>query len=198
MLQAVDGVGIVDREMLDAVLQELNLSSTDLANKDTQLQLGKVLNAQMFGTIDFANIGADQPMFLKFIDTETTAIEGQFQKNLRGSASIGALVSETVNEIIGTIVESRDVQALIADAGSDDAVLLNVGSEVGVKVGDRFVALENGGTVEVGGKTIERPAKRVAMLEVTDVGEGTSICKVVSKKEGIVLALEMKVKESKT
>lgn len=190
-------VRVVEREMLDQLLQELDLGSSELADKDTQLQLGKVLSARMLGFLDFATLGRDNVMYVRLADTQTTELTNLAPKNLRDAADIGSLVQEVVDEILARVVDERQLQGLIADASSDDAIMINLGKTHGVTLGHVFRVIEEGEPIEVGGRVIAHKMLSVAKIEVTQLEDEYAVCKVVSKKDGVELAPEMRIKEVK-
>jgi len=197
-VQADGRVKLVERAVLDKLLQELNLGSSDLAKQDTQLQLGKVMSARMLGFIDFATLGADTIMYIRLIDTETTSIAAQIKRSVKDLSNLDALVDGVVQEIVKKAAEDRQMQGLIADASADDAVIINLGKAHGAKPGQKFMVVKEGEPIEAGGKVIAHREAKVAMLEVTSVEDEYAICKVVKKEEGVQLTKEMRIKQTMT
>lgn len=196
-LQAGGTVSVVEREVLDKLLQELNLGSSQLADANTQLQLGKVLSARMLGFVEFANVGAEPYLYLRLVDTETTSIAAQLRKPIKDLSDINGLVGEVVKDIVKKVSDGRPLQGLVADAPSDDAVMVNLGKRHGVKAGQQFAAVAEGAPIEAGGKVLGHRETKVATLEVTQVEDQYSVCKVVNKAEGGKLAKEMHIKQVK-
>jgi len=197
-VQADGRVKLVERAVLDKLLQELNLGSSDLAKQDTQLQLGKVMSARMLGFIDFATLGADTIMYIRLIDTETTSIAAQIKRSVKDLSNLDALVDGVVQEIVKKAAEDRQMQGLIADASADDAVIINLGKAHGAKPGQKFMVVKEGEPIEAGGKVIAHREAKVAMLEVTSVEDEYAICKVVKKEEGVQLTKQMRIKQTMT
>ena len=196
-LQANESVRVVEREVLDKLLQELQLGSSELAGADTQLQLGKVLSARMLGFIDFAQVGADITMYLRLVDTETTSLAAQLTRSVKDPSAIPALADAVAAEVVAKLANGRQLQGLIAEAGSDEGVIINLGARHGVKPGQQFNAVTDGPPIEAGGKIIGHREVKAALLEVTQVEENYSVAKVLAKAEGAALAKEMKVKQAK-
>jgi len=195
-VQSDGRVKLVERAVLDKLLQELNLGSSDLAKQDTQLQLGKVMSARVLGFIDFTSLGNDTLMYIRLIDTETTSIAAQIKRSVKDLSNLDGLVDGVVQEIVKKAAEDRQLQGLIADAAADDAVIINLGKAHGAKLGQRFLVVKEGDPIEAGGKIIAHREAKVAMLEVTTVEDEYSICKVIKKEEGIQLAKEMHIKQT--
>ncbi len=188
---------VVEREVLDKLLQELELGTSELASQDTQLQLGRLFSAQYLGFADFAQAGSDTLMYLRLVDTETTGIALQLMRNLKNAASIAALAEDLAQEMVTKIIEERELKGLIADAVSDESVIINLGKAHGIEPGQKFTIIEEGEPIEVSGRVIAYRPKHVGLLEVTEVEDRYATCKVLRKSEGVQLAKEMKIKAAK-
>ncbi|MBI2423125.1 MAG: tetratricopeptide repeat protein [Candidatus Hydrogenedentes bacterium] len=184
---------IVERTMLDKLLQELNLGSSELASDDTQKRLGQVLSAGHLAFIDFAQAGAGIRMYIRLVDTETTAIAFQAFVDVDEDKPQVA-VGNMAKELITHLTEGQELKGLIADASDEAAVLINLGTKHGVAVGQVFNVLEEGEPVEVGGRVIAHRQKPVGKLEVTSVEVDYATCKLTNKRDGLVIAKEMKIK----
>ena len=146
-------VSIVERAMLDQLLQELNLGSSDLASKDTQRRLGKVLSAGALGFIDFAQLGADNEMYLRLVDTETTEITFQTSHKVDENRP-GVVVDAMVTDLLKAVANGSELKGLIADAAEEEAIIINLGEKHGVKMGQVFNVIQDGDPIEVGGRVI--------------------------------------------
>jgi hypothetical protein len=74
VLQNGSTVQMVERELLDKLLEELKLSSSALADPATALKIGRILSARIIITGSIMAEGNRQTVILRLIDTETTAI----------------------------------------------------------------------------------------------------------------------------
>lgn len=192
-LQAGGRVGVVERQMLDQLLQELNLGSSELAAADTQQRLGKVLSAGLIGFVDFAQAGPDIMMYLRMVDTETTAIAAQITERVDEN-NPRATIDQVSGALLSKITNSRELKGLIADAADENAVVINLGAKHGVEVGREFTVYEDGDAIEVGGRVIAHRQKSVGKLAVTEVEPDYAICKVTNKRDGAAFRKEMKIK----
>lgn len=95
------GVNIVEREILDKLLEELKLSASELADPSTSLKLGRILSARVIVTGSIIAGKDGQTIMLRLIDTETTAI----RKTVSAEAPKKEIDRETVNEISGKIID---------------------------------------------------------------------------------------------
>lgn len=194
-LQATDGVQVVERQMLDTLLQELDLGSSDLADKETQLRLGNVLSARLLGFIDFAQLGGDILMYVRLVDTETTSIEAQLSRQLGSGTGLVRAVSGLSDEIVADLLGKHRLQGLIGDAEEEDNVVINLGEIHGLKPGRRFAILNEGDPITVGGKTIGNKEVPVGVLEVKEVQPEMAVARVVQKEEGAVVENGTRIRE---
>lgn len=195
-LQGNNSVGVVERQMLDKLLQELQLGSSELASADTQKRLGQVLSAGMLGFLDFAQVGADLMVYLRLVDTETTGITFQTSEKVDENHP-GAVVQTLVDALLAQVANGRELKGLIADASGDDTIIINLGKTHGVKEGQEFTVYVDGDPIEVGGRVIAHRQKPVGKLTVTAVEQDYAVCKAANKAEGITFAKEMKIKAAK-
>jgi tetratricopeptide (TPR) repeat protein len=186
---------VVEREVLDTLLQELNLGSSELANPATQLRLGQVLSAQLLGFSDFAQSGPETRMYLRVVNTETTSIETQMSKPLPAVGDVGPFVDEFTKELTERLVSTHKLRGIVADVASADEVWINLGKSHGLQVGQKLAVLREGPPIEVGGRVVTHRTEAVGTVEVTQVEDEASACKVIQKKDGVNLAKDMKVRE---
>jgi hypothetical protein len=65
---------IVERENLDALLEEIELSQSDLSSEDLQLQVGRMVGAQALVTLTIAELAEGTEMFVRVTEVETARI----------------------------------------------------------------------------------------------------------------------------
>lgn len=194
-VQSSGKAAVVERAMLDQLLQELNLGSSELASGEVQRRLGKVLSAEAMGFVTFVRTGGDVSAYLRLVDTETTSIALQASEKVVESNPEPALASLAAR-VINEYAAKRELKGLIADASSDEAVLINLGTRHGVSPGTEFTVLAEGEPVEVSGRVIAHRQTPVGKISVTEAQEDYAVCKVVNRRDGAVFEKEMKIKES--
>jgi curli biogenesis system outer membrane secretion channel CsgG len=91
-------VQVVEREILDKLLEELKLSSSHLAEPAKVLEVGKILAAQIISTGSISRDGSDWQVSLRFIDTETTSIQAAVTESLetKDKAEVVAVLSKEI------------------------------------------------------------------------------------------------------
>ncbi len=66
-------VQVVERALMDRLLEELNLGSSELANPETALKIGRILASKIVATGSLLHLADQSLLSLRLIDTETTA-----------------------------------------------------------------------------------------------------------------------------
>ncbi len=191
--QQQNGLRVVERVMLDKLLQELNLGASDLASPDTQRKLGSVLSASHLAFLEFSRLDAALQARIKLVDTETTEIVFQqaFPVNEADPVSAAETAARAVCE---KWIAGRELKGLLADVTDKDHVVVNLGGRHGVRAGQSFTILEEGEPVEVGGRTIAYRTKPVGHLIVQEVEPDFSVSAVTALQEGVELKKEMKIR----
>ena len=87
-LNASGRVRMVERVLMERLLEELNLGSSDLANPETALKLGRVLAAKLIGTGSLFYLPQGTLLSLRLIDTETSGIAQVWTKQISPQASL--------------------------------------------------------------------------------------------------------------
>jgi class 3 adenylate cyclase/CHAT domain-containing protein len=101
VLQNGSTVQIVERELLEKLLEELKLSSSALADPVTALKIGRVLSARIIITGSIMAEGNRQTVMLRLIDTETTAVRKVVSAEIKSKI----LDRETVKELGSQILD---------------------------------------------------------------------------------------------
>ncbi len=192
-LQGSGRMSVVERQMLDKLLQELNLGSSELADPATQRQLGRVLSAGVLAFTDFGRIGSDLIMYVRLVDTESTQIVGQVTSTV-DERRPSACIQSVAGELLEKLSNNRELRGLIADISDPEAVLINIGARHGVETGQVFTVLAEGDPVEAAGRVIARRQRPVGKLRVTLVEADYAVCAPVELREDVPIAKEMKVR----
>ncbi|HOM30280.1 MAG TPA: redoxin domain-containing protein [Deltaproteobacteria bacterium] len=191
-LKASGRVKVVDRVLLDRLLEELNLGSSELADGDTALRLGRVLAARVLATGSIVNLGGGAVVTMRLLDTETTSVAKVITLRLPTGAPDQQDVFKLNRQILETLVREYPLRAYVVEVKGDE-VMINLGSDQGVVQGTRFEVLEEGPQIEFKGRKLKGTPKVVGVLEVVRVEPGLSWCRVISSDRP--LAREDKIVE---
>ncbi len=175
-------VEVVEREKIDLILRELNLSSTELANDDTRLRLGKLFGARLIATGSYIRSGEETQVNLRLIETETTIAKVAISEVIQGKQSPGDLAKAIASSLITQIESEYPVQGKITEVSKDKTeIKINVGKKAGAAKGMKLDILD-ADEIEIG------------KIEITGAGPDVSKATVLQAPEK--MAAGMKVKEA--
>jgi len=177
---AAKGIQVVDRALLDKLLSELRLGSSELADPDTQLKLGRILAARLTAAGSVRNAENQGQASMRLIDTETTGIALSVSEKMAGAPDPAALAEKMAAEVAKAIRDKYPMKGRIALVDGD-TVALNLGKKHGVAVGQQFNVLGKPEPVELNGKILGYKESKVAQLKVTEVQDGLAYAKASDK-----------------
>lgn len=181
LLNSSGRVKVVDRILIERLLEELNLGSSDLADPETALRLGKVLAAKLIGTGTLYITQQGSMLSFRLIDTETSAIPQVLTKQLSSQALLEKEFFSLNREILKNIISTYPLRGYLAKK-SGDRFIINIGSTHGVVNGTRFDVLEEGEAIEYKGKTLKGAPKSIGQVEVVQVEPGMSHVKPLNQQ----------------
>ncbi len=175
-------VQVVERVIMDRLLEELNLGSSELADPATALQLGRILAAKLVATGTLLHLPDQSLLSLRLIDTETTAIPQVLtQKLTSGALDIEQELERVNREILQTVMEKYPLQGFIVQVNGNQAVI-NIGEQQGVVMGTSFEVIEQGEAIVYKGRKLQGLAKTVARLEVVEVQPDMSVVSILDSE----------------
>lgn len=142
-LRATGRYSIVEREIIDKLLKELNLSTSELADPSTALKLGKILSANLIVTGSMTSRAMVEWLVnLRFIETETTEVKCSVSVMVPegGPDKVADELSAKINE---KLRNEYPLQGKITSISGKFAAL-DIGKNSGVKKGMTFDLLQDG------------------------------------------------------
>ncbi|MBI5664008.1 MAG: CHAT domain-containing protein [Nitrospirae bacterium] len=94
-LQKEERINIVERELINKLLEELKLSNSDLADPMTSLKIGKLLSAKIIISGSIITDKNNTTVILRCIDTETSAV----RKVISAETSAAEIDKEMINNL---------------------------------------------------------------------------------------------------
>ncbi|MGH7897372.1 MAG: tetratricopeptide repeat protein, partial [Candidatus Binatia bacterium] len=177
-LQESGRVKVVEREIIDKLLAELKLGSSELADPATRLKLGRVLAASVIGTGGFYPSAAKTELQMRLIDTETTDIRSTLSEELTDPAGVGSFAERIADKIAKKLKADYPLRGKIASVDGDE-IIVGVGRKHGAQSGLRFRVVEEGEPVKVDGEVIGHKQKTIGTLEVSKIEDGFAYAKPV-------------------
>ncbi len=179
-LQNKDRIEMVEREMIDKVLQELNLSSGALASKDTRNRLGRLMGASFIATGKYSRFENEVQVIVRLIETETTQAKVSIMPIFEGDMTPAQIAEATADKLMEEIRKQYPLKGKISEV-KDNSVKLNIGSKAGV---------EKGMVMEV----LDDELLKIGSVKVNNVGPEVAMAEIIEKPAG--LAKDMKVREA--
>ena len=157
-LNASGRVKVVDRVVLDRLLSELNLGSSDLAQPETALRLGRVMAARIMGTGTLFTMPADTLVNLRLVDTETSAIAKTITRQLGSESGWDKQLHRLNRDILAAIMGEYPLQGFVVQV-SGDQVLINLGTAQGMVEGTKMDVIEEAEPIVYKGRKLKGPAQ---------------------------------------
>jgi peroxiredoxin len=181
-LQESGRIKVVEREIIDKLLAELKLGSSELTDPTTRLKLGRVLAATVIGTGRFYSPGGKTELQLRLIDTETTDIRSTFSEDLMNPSEVATFADRVADKIAQTIKSDYPLRGKIASV-EDGEIIVGVGRKHGAETGLRFRVVKDGEPITVDGEVIGHKQKTIGTLELTKVEDNFAYAKSVEGEE---------------
>ncbi|MFV1950394.1 MAG: tetratricopeptide repeat protein [Nitrospinota bacterium] len=175
-------VQVVERKILDKLLEELRLSSSELADPSTALKVGKILSARLITTGSLIRFEDDLQINLRMVDTETSAIKISLtlkDKDRRGI--IRGLANTLSTDILQKLKKEFPLKGKIVDV-KEDRVIINLGSRHGLTAKTRMNIIHKGKPIKVSGKVIGYQKEMIGTIEITDVEKNISYAIIIEKR----------------
>jgi TolB-like protein len=176
-LNASGRVKVVERALMESLLDELNLGSSDLADTETALKLGKVLAAKIIVTGSIYYLPQKTLLSLRLIDTETSAIPQVTTWQISGG-SLDKELFKLNREILKTVILKYPLKGYIVTE-SGDQFIINLGANQGVVTGTKFDVIEEQEPVEYKGRRLNGTPKTIGTFEVITVDPDMSTVRVI-------------------
>ena len=153
---------IVERTLLDTLLQELKLGTSNLADRNTALALGKILAARLilFGQIIYS--GPQTHVSMRLIETETGRVTAAFSETIGGVVPVSVLTGKLAEKLIGKLEQHYPLRGKILNQ-EGQVVQINIGKSTGIEIGQRFTVVNE-----------------KVNLEVIEIQEDTCVAKILN------------------
>ena len=179
-LKDSDRVQVVDRELIDQLLQELNLGSSDLGDPKTRLKIGRIFAAQLIGSGNLYHSPASSLLSLRLCDVETSKICLVIDGAIGSGTSMQKELHRLNREILTMIITNYPLQGYVANV-EGAKITVNIGPDVGVVLGTKFNVVEDQEPIVYKGKTLFRKPKTVAQIKITELESGFCIGRIVKQ-----------------
>ncbi len=174
---AEPGRSIVNREILDGILQELHLAQSKLTDREKALQVGRIAGANLIITGTLFHLGGRLQAVLQVVETETTYVKAALSEELEESETIGAFSNRVAQALSEAIDAAFPVKGKIIDV-IEEEIVLNVGRDVGAKPGMKLKVLP-------GKQEGDKKKAYIGLLTLIQVMEDSCLARVEAKYDDI-------------
>jgi tetratricopeptide (TPR) repeat protein len=173
-------VVMVERETLDALLAELKLGASELADPKAAVRIGKLFAARLLVAGGITRQGPELLVSPRLIETETSVLKGATTLTFKNAQDFDQLATSVTERLLAQIRQEYPLQGLIARVAEKE-VILNIGKAQGVTPGVMMqVFIEE--PIEVSGKVSHLRAT-VGQIKVKSVQEELAVAEVVEQSE---------------
>ncbi len=185
-LETEGRVQMVERELLQKLLEELKLSASNLADPATALKIGKLLSARVMVTGSLLPDNKGMAIALRFIDTESSAVRKVMTIAAPSKEIDDATVQRLASGINEWVKADFPVRGRVMTVAGE-VCMVNLGKAHGIKRGDRIEivkeAKKGSGLFAVTGE-----------LEVTELAQDKSQARIISKLEPVREGSRVRIK----
>jgi len=151
---------LVERALLDRLLEELKLGTSQLVDKQTALSLGRLLAAKLILTGQIVHSGPQTQVSMRLIETETGRITAAVSETFGSAVPVSILSEELSKKLIGKLDELYPLRGKIKTVKGND-ITLNIGQMAGIRNGQKFNVLGQDTTLEV---TSDQPETSITKI----------------------------------
>jgi len=192
---SIGRISVVEREILDKILTELKIGTSELADPETALRLGKLLSARLVITGNLAQTVKGIHLSLRAIDPETSAIKIAYSNDIGPTQAFTDFAHQTADVLQMKIKEQYPLRGKVISVEGADRVSVNLGIRHGIKHGTQLKIIEEGDPIIVDGKTIGRQKQTVGVLDIVEVEEAISSGNVKERNPALKVKKDQKVFE---
>jgi len=133
-------VEVVERELLAALLRELNLSTTELIDRTASLPIGRLLAARVLAAGRLFYLPEGLRVVVRLFDAETGLLLAVKRRDVRPGDDQQAAVAGLVDELHDTLMGHYPLRARLRDA-TPEGLVIDAGYRAGIRTGQRFATV---------------------------------------------------------
>ncbi len=176
-------ITVVEREVLEALLAELRLGTSDLADPTAQLRLGKVLPAGLMVAGAVRNDDGRLAVDVRLVETETTQLKEMFSQEQEEGENVAKFAERLAGQLAEKVRAVHPLKGAIVEH-KGNTVTLDVGARHGLTTGTTMKILELPGERETGKLVVKKVNENSAIGEIIErSGE-------IAAENGVVEVLE--------
>jgi len=177
-LNASGRIRVVERVLIERLLEELNLGSSDLADPETALKLGKVLAVKLIGTGSLFFLPDKTLLSLRLIDTETSAIPKVINRQFGSKVPLEKDLNQLGREILKTIIRKYPLRGYVVQI-TGEQVMVNLGTKQGMVLGTKFEVIEESKPIKYKKKILHGLSRVIGEIVIEETGLDASFGRIL-------------------
>ncbi len=169
---------LVERALLDRLVEELKLGNSKLIDRRAMLSLGKILAARLIVAGRMVFSGPHVQVSMRLIETETGRIAAAVNESFGSAVPASVLAERLSKNLLEKLRKLYPLRGKISRVINEE-IRLNIGEIVGVTIGQEFKVMD-----------------KEVTLEVTSVNQDTSLAKIVKGKGQLQKGVRVEAGES--
>ena len=171
---------VIERRLLEKIIQEQKLIMTGVVDHKSATKLGKLLGVKVIISGSVLRLRDSLEVNARIIDVESASIIAA--ETVQGS-STGSL-EELIGRMAKKISKDFPLEGYIVHRNGND-IVLDLGKRTGIKLGMRFIVFKEGNIIKhpKTGEILDIEKKETGLIEVTSVLDKISKAVVVEEKE---------------
>jgi hypothetical protein len=159
-------VQVVERALLDKLLEELKLGTSKLIDRNTALSLGKIMAARLILPGQLIYAGPQTQVSVRLIETETGRITAALSESFGSAVPASVLTERLSKKLLEKLKKLYPLRGKISEVKGDE-IRLNIGQKAGVKMGQQFKVKDEDLTLKVIAVQLDMSLTKIAK------GQGT-------------------------
>jgi hypothetical protein len=139
---------VVERAVLDKLMEELRLGTSKLADRSAALSLGRMLAARVILAGRLVYSGSETQVSIRLIETETGRILSVINEPFGAAVPVSTLTEGLSEGLLERLKEHYPLRGKISEV-KEKEVILNIGQEQGVTIGTRLKVIDTDLVLEV-------------------------------------------------
>ncbi len=168
-LMDMPGLRVVEREALDDLLTEIDLSASSLSDREARLAIGKLLPAGFMIFGDRAEISHSEHLLMKLVETETGVVLASEMREVKGLSDALKACQEIASRFREVIAEKCPLEAPVT-ALDGNLVTVPLGAFHGIQSALRFSVMQPAADGD--------SCRSIGIATISDIGEDESKLKV--------------------
>src|SRR5512137_100661 len=169
---------VIERRLLEKILEEQKLGVTGAIDPSSAAQLGKILGVKTIVSGTLTSLEGFIEINARLINVDTASIVAAEKVRASSASRLNDLVSQITEKIVMAFpLEGYVVQR------TGKRVTLDLGRQVGARTGMRFIAFKEGRVIKhpKTGEVLDVETIEVGEIEVTEVREKTALGEVIKE-----------------